>query len=241
MAERLLSDEERAARARHETSVRMRWRAVWVLIIGLALLFAVIAALTFTGHAALVLSMWGQTITAVYACALLVYFIATMSRSYVPSIEMNDPRYMRRRIDEYQRQWRWTILFQVFAILPFFAFLPQIFWFFGSTHQFMRAILCAIVALLMIVLVFLLLVGPGIGGRELLNDEFVTALRARTMRFAYVLTMLLLGAVLLIDLWRPDLTLTALCWALYASFAVPALYYVIADWRASSADQERDG
>ncbi|MEI9885991.1 MAG: hypothetical protein WDN08_05710 [Rhizomicrobium sp.] len=37
-------------------------------------------------------------------------------------------------------------------------------------------------------------------------------------------------------LWRPDFALASLAWALYAGFAVPALYYVIADWRAS-----RDG
>lgn len=217
----------------------MRWRAVWVLIIGLALLFAVTAALGFTGHAALVLSLWGQTATAVYGCALLVYFIVTMSRSYDPSIATDDPRFIRRRIDEYQGRWRWTILLQIFMIFPFFAFLPQTFWVFGS-HPFMRALLCAIVALLIIILIFLLLVGPGIAGRELLNDEFVAALRARTMRFAYIVAMLLLGAVLVIVLWWPGLTLRAVSWALYAGFAIPALYYVIADWRASSADEERD-
>jgi len=233
--------DEAAERARRETSARMKSRAVWVLIVGSALLFAVIAALDVTGHAALVLSRGGQTITAVYAGALFIYFIVMMSRYYVPSIEAEGRRLIRRKIDVYQRRWRWTILLQIFLTIPFFVFLPQVFLVFGSAHPFMRTILCAIVALLMTILVFLLLVGPGLGGRELLNDEFVTALRARTMRFAYVLTMLLLGTVLFIALWRPDLTLTALSWALYAGFAVPALYYVVADWRASIEHEERDG
>jgi hypothetical protein len=52
--------------------------------------------------------------------------------------------------------------------------------------------------------------------------------------------MMLLGGVLLIELWRPDLTLRAVSWALYAGFALPALYYVIADWRASSGDERND-
>ena len=247
MTRRPLSDEESAARAKREMSNRMKWRAVWVLIIGLALLIAVVAALTFTSHAALVLSIWGQTITAVYAVALLIYFIVTMSRAYVPSIETDRPRLLRRRIDEFQGRWRWMILLQVFSMLPFFAYLPQVFWVFGSAHPFMRAVVILLVFELMLTLVFLLSAGPGLRGMapgvapELLNDEFVTALRARMMRFAYTLTMLLLGGVLVVFLWRPDLTLRALCWTLYASFAVPALYYVVADWRASNASEDRDG
>jgi len=246
MSERPLSNQERAALAKRELSLRKRWHAFWVFAIGLALLLAVVAALTFTGHAALALSTWGQTITAVYAVTLLVYFIAMMSRSYVPSVETDDPRFLRRRIDEYQRRWRWTILGQIFLTAPCFAYLPLMFLVFGSA-PFMRAVVVFIIFALIIILVFLLLAGPGLQGTslgltpDLLNDEFITALRARMMRFAYILTMLLLGTVLVIDLWRPDLTLRALCWALYASFALPALYYVIADWRAASAGENRDG
>jgi hypothetical protein len=104
----------------------------------------------------------------------------------------------------------------------------------------MRALVFGVIAFLVFVLVAVLSVGPGINGREFINDEFVSALRARTMRFAYMLTMLLLVGVLLVVLWWPELTLTALCWALYAGFALPAIYYVIADWRAASAHEERD-
>jgi hypothetical protein len=41
------------------------------------------------------------------------------------------------------------------------------------------------------------------------------------------------AAALLATILRPDLALAALAWALYAGFALPTLYYVIADWRAS--------
>lgn len=221
----------------------MKARTLSVLIIGSALLFAVVTALSLTGHAALVLSIWGQTITAVYACTLLVYFIVTMSKYFDPSIEASSPRFVRRRIDEYQGRWRWMILLQVFSMLPFFAFLPQVFWVFGA-HLFMRTILCGIIAFLMIILVYMLSAGPGFsqpGASDLIDDEFARALRARMMRFAYIFAMLLLGAVLVVTLWQPSLTLAVLSWALYAGFAVPALYYVIADWRASSAGEDRDG
>jgi hypothetical protein len=75
------------------------------------------------------------------------------------------------------------------------------------------------------------------GARNLPDDEFDSALRARTIRFGYMLVLLLLGAVFQVALWRPDWTLTALAWALYAGFALPAFYYVIADWRASRGDE----
>ncbi len=244
MSKRPLSDEEeRAALARHELSLRMKWRALWVFIIGLALLLAVVTALSLTGHAALVLSVWGKTVTAVYAVALLIYFIAMMSRAYVPPIGMDDPRFLRRRIDEYQRRWRWAILFQVFMMFPVFALLPKVFWALGAL-QFIGIMFFGTIAFLMIFSGYMLSAGPGLllpRASELINDEFATALRARVMRFAYILTMLLLGTALLVAVWRPTLTATALIWALYVGFAVPALYYVIADWRASSADKEYDG
>jgi hypothetical protein len=224
----------------------MKWRAVWVFIIGLALLLAVVAALSFTGHAALAVSIWGKTITAVYGCALLIYFIARMSRSYVPPIGMDDPRFLRRRIDEYQRRWRWTILLQVFLMFPFFALLPKMstmFRVFGGL-QFIGPMFFGTIAFLMIFSGYMLSAGPGFllpGASELINDEFAAALRARVMRFAYILTMLLLGAALSVAVWHPDLTVTAFIWELYAGFAIPALYYVIADWRASGADEDRNG
>ncbi|MDR3454976.1 MAG: hypothetical protein P4L96_19610, partial [Rhodoferax sp.] len=61
-------------------------------------------------------------------------------------------------------------------------------------------------------------------------------LRARAARLGYWALMVAVASALLIAVWRPDLTLRVLAWALYAGFAIPALYYVIADWRAG-----RDG
>jgi hypothetical protein len=48
--------------------------------------------------------------------------------------------------------------------------------------------------------------------------------------------MFMLGGVLLATLYRPALTIPALCWVLYAGFAIPTLYYVILQWRIGSGD-----
>ena len=90
----------------------------------------------------------------------------------------------------------------------------------------------------------LTIVGPGWFSRELhaiLNDEFVRDLRARTARLGYLTMMAAVAAALLTTIWHPDLALPALAWAFYAGFAIPALYYVIADWRASHDNDGRDG
>jgi hypothetical protein len=94
---------------------------------------------------------------------------------------------------------------------------------------------------MMLLLAFILSAGPRWSGQPgstaLPDDEFDRALRTRMMRFGYIVVMLVLSAVFLVALWQPALTLTVLIWALYAGFAVPALYYVIADWRASRANE----
>jgi hypothetical protein len=85
----------------------------------------------------------------------------------------------------------------------------------------------------------LMMVGPGWFSRELhaiLNDDFIRDLRARAMRLGYLTMMVAVTAALLTAIWRPDFALPALAWALYAGFAIPTLYYIIADWRAG-----RDG
>jgi len=233
--------------ARIKTSDRVMWRVVWVLTSEIALVAALIATAIFTGHAALVTSMLGQSITAAFVGALFVYAIVMMGKYYVPPIEADSPRLVRRRIDAYQRRWRWVILLNIFTTFVFVMNLCRFFPFPGVAHQRMPVLIGACVAGFMIMFAFVLSAGPGFqgmaqpGARELLNDEFASALRARTMRFGYIVVMMLLGAVLLVALWQPDLTLTALAWALYAGFAVPALYYVIADWRASSKDEGCDG
>jgi len=233
--------------ARIKTSDRMMWRVVWVLTGGIALVAVVIATALFTGHAGLVTSLWGQSITAAVVGGLFVYAAVVAGKYHVSPIEADNPRLVRRRIDAYQRRWRWVILLNIFTTFTFVMGVPRMVTPLGGAHQFLPMLIGAVAAGLMLMMAIILSAGPAWqgmaqpGARELLNDEFASALRARTMRFGYILMMFLLGAVLVVALWQPDLTLTALAWALYAGFAVPALYYVIADWRASFGDDGHDG
>jgi hypothetical protein len=228
---------------RIKTRDRVTWRMLWGLMSGIALVLAATAAAIFSGHAALVTGMRGRIVTAAVLGALFVYALVTIVRGSMRPVKADGPRFVHCRMDIYQRRRRQTILLNVFVM--FFAImslseLPPVL---RATHQ--QPLLLGVGALIagyMLMLVVLLSAGPRWqstvpGAGELPNDEFDSALRARTMRLGYILAMLLLGAVLLVALWQPDLTRTALCCALYAGYAVPALYYLVADGRASRGDE----
>jgi MFS family permease len=234
---------------RSKTRARVMRRTAWVLTGGFSLMAAAIAFAIFTGHAALVTGMWGQIVILAVAAALFVYAVAIINIYYRRPLEADGPRLLYRQMDSHQRSWRQLVLFNVFmmffvvmSLMPAFLHRPA--------APFLRAapqlllLIGAAPAGFVLVFALILSAGPGWesvflqpGARELLHDEFNTAQRARTMRFGYILVMLLLYAVLLVALWRPDLTRMALSWALYAGFALPALYFVIADWRASHGDE----
>jgi hypothetical protein len=242
------SDEEPIARAEFELSDdkildrdRTLWRMVWVMLGGIALVVAATAAAIFSGHAALVTSMWGQIVTAAFVGPLFVYAFVTIIKCSIGPTEAGSPRLVHRQMDSQHRVWRGSMLLNVFVIFFVAMGLPRVLPFLRATHQptlLAGAVLAGsmlMYAFIMLLLTFILSAGPGLrmGARERFNDEFDSALRTRMMRFGYILVMLLLGAVFVVALRRPDWTLTALAWALYAGFAIPALYYLIADWRAS--------
>ncbi len=250
MAGKQLSNDELIARARagddeilegFQSRAGNFWRMIWLLVTGLALIVATNAAAIFSGHAALVTGLWGRIVTGAVLVALFVFYFVTTARNSLRPDKTDSARLAQMRLDHYQRARRWSILINVVA-MSFVLGIPPALAIMRAAHLLPLLIgAAALVAGILIINVFLLSAGPGWqtlappGLREIPNDEFDVALRARTMRFGYVLVMLLLGAVLPVALWRPDLTLTAIAWALYAGFAVPALYYLIADWRASGA------
>lgn len=218
---------------RIKTRDRMTWRMVGVLTSGITLVFAAMATAIFSGHAALVTSTWGQIVIAAVVGALFVYAFVTVVKYSIQSTEAGSPRLVHRRTDIHQRRWRQSILLNV--IMMFFAVmvLPAAFQVLRVAPQ-VLLLLGAFIAGFTLLLALIVSAGPGWpGAHERLNDEFDSVLRARMMRFGYILALLLLCAVLQVALWQPDLTLTALVWALYAGFAIPALYYLITDWRAS--------
>jgi hypothetical protein len=224
--------------ARVDASNRMMWRLVWTLSGGLALVAAAVAALVFTGYAEWQQNGWFQLGVAAVVGALFLYVLVMMGRHQLPPMEVLDPALARRRIDAKQRRWRTAMLLNIFTLfICVFNIAPEL----GDNaglHGILPFALGFAICALPTTFAFLLSGGPGLRGlgqpdmRALVNDEFAVALRGRTMRFGYLFLMLALSAVLLIVLWRPALIFTALAWALYAGFAIPALYYVIADWRA---------
>jgi hypothetical protein len=251
MAENQPSDEKPIARARLETSdeeildrfetrARMTWRMLWVLPSGIALVVGATAAAIFSGHAALVAGMWGRIVIAAVIGALFVYAFVTIIKSSIQPIKADSPRLVQRRLDHYQGVRRWSILIGVFMMFFVLMGIPHAVPVLRAARQLPLLIGAgALIAGIMLMNALLLssgprwqtLVPPGV--RELPNDEFDRALRARTTRFGYILVMLLLAGALPVALWRPDWALTAIACALYAGFAAPALYYIIGDWRAS--------
>ena len=233
--------------AQWKASTRAMWRLVWILTGGLALVVGVVAAALLSGHAELVMSFWGQ---AAFAGALAVLFVITfvgIAKYYKPPPEIANPRLVRLRIDVYHGRWRRIILLGILVSFVFVWNLTNIFRDALAPHTILAVLIATSVIIVVIMYPFILAAGPGWQGTnkpgmsEILNDEFVQSLRARTMRFGYIVAMLLISAVLLIAVWRPDLTLKALCWSMFAGYAIPALYYVIADWRASRENEGRDG
>lgn len=231
------SDDEILARI--AASQRVMWRLVWTLLGGLGLIVAVVAALVFTGHAAWQQNVWFQAGVAAVMVALFLYVIVMMGRHFVPPEAAMGPTFARRRIDAHQRRWRWALLSNLLVGL----FLAYNQWhalndFAALGDDRMRLLLGLGFGLYPLLMVAILTVGPrwqSLGQLELakwVDDEFSLALRARTLRVGYVFAMVLLAAVFVVTLWRPALTLTVLCWGLFAGAAVPTLYYVIADWRA---------
>jgi hypothetical protein len=219
-------------------------RAVTRMILALAgavlLLVAIYAAAYFTGESALLQSEGFQFAIAVLFAAGVVIVIARFGRKYRPDAysDASDPRIVRRRIDAHHRYWRWSLVSGLVATSTWGLNFNNLVRFAredGGLALVASGIMISIMALFSV----LTIIGPGWFSRELhaiLNDEFIRDLRARTVRLGYLTMMAAMAAALLTAIWRPDLALPALAWAFYAGFAIPALYYVIADWQAS-----RDG
>lgn len=202
---------------------------------------ALYAAAYLSGEVTLVQSEGAQIAIGGLFVMVLVFVFAGFGRRFRPvaSSDANDPRIVRRRIDAHHRYWRLMLvswLGMTIGLLPLVTVTGRALGALGQAHS-LLAIAAAAAMIAPIVLFSLLVIaGPGRGNRELraiLNDEFVRQLRDRTIRLGYFTMLAAVSAGILASVWRPDLALLVLWWSLYAGFVVPALYYVIADWRAS--------
>jgi hypothetical protein len=212
-------------------------RAGWFMLFGCLVCIVSSVVLVFLGRVGAIPPIAAEYST---AAIVIVWVLATIFRfrHFPPPLEANEERILRKRIDSIQSVWRWLTVFCVgIAVMTTFGTSrmlgpvnsshPLLALFAGSTFVF--------VILLYSLMVFY---GPGYldGSYRVINDELARALHARAFKAGYLALMVMLGGVLLTVLYRPALTIPALCWTLFAGFAMPALYYVILQWRAGSGD-----
>lgn len=202
-------------------------------------LIALIALGIGTGQNAVLQSTVFQGVIALAAAVFFGIAFIHFSHRAIPPEEAMESRILRKRIDTLHRNWRWLLLCLVvtsgcstFSYSHLMNALP------GSQPSI--ALLIALAIIFQTVLFSLhTLMGPGgfhSEVRRALQDEFVRELKIKTMRIGYITMMLACAATLLVIALHPAFSGAAITWALYAGYAVPTLYYIIADWRAS-----RDG
>lgn len=226
-------------------------RAVSRMVLGwliFCLVLAAIFGLAFiSGNAAILQDSRVQTTAALLIGLLFVFSFIRFAKRFRPTEDAFESDILHKRIDRTHRVWRWTLAYYV--VLMGFIF-------YSLGHGLVRGLarntpeewpymLLVAATVIFVALLFSAqtLLGPGGFSRRLhtiLNDEFVRDLRARTARVGYVVAILALSMALLISVWQPAMALEAIIWAIYAAYALPTLYYIIADWRAAW-DNRRDG
>jgi hypothetical protein len=211
-------------------------RAMWLVLLGLLVCFVPSAILVFIGRAGVLPLAVGEYFG---AATLVVWFLAVflwIGRRMAPPPEANEERILRKRIDSIQSFWRWfTVFFVCIAFtttLSLSGALERI----HSSHPIPAFIVGVTFVFVILLYMLMTFYGPGYFNRSLrvANDELARALHARAFKAGYLVLMVMLGGVLLATLYRPALTIPALCWVLYAGFAIPTLYYVILQWRAGA-------
>jgi hypothetical protein len=216
--------------------------AIRIALVGVglvALMALTFAAAYFSGHGALLQNEFAQAGVAVGVVVLFLIAFFGFSRRFVPPVESEDPRIVKRRIDVHHRKWRWFLVSNLpvtgFCVWNFVQALQGA----ANADRAYAALFAGLIVFQVVLFTAHTLAGPGgfsLKMHDLLNDEFIRDLRARTARVGYGTMMLTAGSALILGTWRPDLALLALAWALYAGFAIPALYYIVADWRAGRED-----
>jgi hypothetical protein len=170
------------------------------------------------------------------AAPLIVWVLATIylfARNFAPAPEADEDRILRKRIDAVQSVWRWIMVSSVFTA---FVTTSTTSFALGRNIRYPFLALIAGASLAIVILIYALAAfyGPGYLGRKyrLASDELDRALHARAFKAGYLAMMIMVAGVLPAILYRPALTAPALCWVLFAGFALPTLYYVILQWRA---------
>jgi hypothetical protein len=170
------------------------------------------------------------------AAPLIVWVLATIflfGRKFAPTPEADEERILRKRIDAIQSVWRWIMLSSVFTA---FVTTSTTSFALGRNIRYPLLALIAGASLAIVILIYALAAfyGPRYMGRKyrIASDELDRALHARAFKTGYLAMMIMVAGALPAILYRPALTAPALCWVLFAGFALPTLYYIILQWRA---------
>jgi len=236
MAEKSLDDD---VMAKIEARDRATRRMIWFLLAPAVLLAVAFAAAFVTGQTALLQSQTVQIVIGALFAACILFVVLRLGRQFRPDISVAaaDPRIIRRRIDAHHRTLRTYLCIGIVSTVPSLLGLRGAFNRLEHVDRFLALVVAGATILSIAAFLVPLIIGPGgwldRERRDILNDEFMRALRARAMRLGYLTTIVAVVAALIATLWRVDLAVPSLAWALYAGFAIPALYDVIADWRAS--------
>ncbi|GAA0532436.1 membrane protein implicated in regulation of membrane protease activity [Rhizomicrobium palustre] len=224
--------------ARLDASERAALRLAAAMLGGTLLLVLLFTAALFSGRGAWLQNQDLQILVAVLAGSGFITAFAYFKRT-TPPVDAQAPNIVRKRIDAHHRTWRWMLLSGLVALSGNMIALSSAAEKTSALDWPLRLLFFAVTALLLLMCTAQLAIGPGWHNREtraILNDEFTAALRARTLRFGFWVVMLALTGLWGLGAFRPDLLLPGLAWALYAGYALPALYYIIADWRAGRGE-----
>lgn len=164
---------------------------------------------------------------------LIVAVFAAWFLFWRPAPEAISDRILKKRVDEFQGRYRLFLLGGVLIVGNSLLNAP------ATADQLNPGIFPPRpITLILTLLAFASLIAFGFGSLRrrfdiIRNDELARELRFRVSRLGYLLLVAGLCAAYLALLYRPDLLSSVLRGALFAGLAVPALVYVILEWRAS--------
>jgi hypothetical protein len=150
---------------------------------------------------------------------------------------------LRKTIDDQHRRWRWIYAFVFIMVGGLAATITGLVLFLGGHPPArtgpMIAVLVVDIAAFAIAAAFQVCFGPGFlrgAYRRALNDEFTRALQHSAAMFGYLLSVVLMCAILAAVALRPQWGLVILPGAIAAVVILPGLYVLVRQWRAASDD-----
>jgi hypothetical protein len=163
---------------------------------------------------------------------MIVAVLAAWFLFWRPASQAMSDRLLRKRVDEFQGRHRLFLLGGALLVGNSLLRAP------ATADQLAPGIFPPTpITLILMLLTFASLTAFGFGALNrrfdiIRNDELARELRFQVSRIGYLLLIAGLCAAYLALLYRPDLLSLVLRGALFAGLAVPALAYVVLEWRA---------